>query len=409
MKVGVWVKEGIEISRGGAFSYQSKLIELIDNYVFSNDIEVCFVASDPNFQAKRDVILINDVFVERSKDDYWLFLVLKRIPLVSSILRKFNKRAVTKKIVDVKNNLYRNKVEVLYYLMQSGRMVPSYPFISTNWDVGHLSTQMFPEFLESITRNNRFSWYTNGIHESLAVFAESEAGRKELIEYTGINPSKVMVVPMIAGDIINMKIDDFSQRQILKKCGLQTLKFFIYPAQFWPHKNHINLLKAFKELRKSNPNISLVLTGSDKGNLNYVERFIAQENITGVINLGFVVLEELFTFYKNALGLVMPTMLGPTNMPPLEALNLDCPVICSNFEGHREQLGECAIYVNPLDSNEIFRAMDKLLNLEYRRELLHKANQFKSKTRFTHQNAMRMLDENFKLISRYRKNWGVEY
>ena len=32
------------------------------------------------------------------------------------------------------------------------------------------------------------------------------------------------------------------------KIRLTTLKIFLYPANFWQHKNHINLLEGFKSL-----------------------------------------------------------------------------------------------------------------------------------------------------------------
>ncbi|MFC3559915.1 glycosyltransferase [Pedobacter jamesrossensis] len=50
-----------------------------------------------------------------------------------------------------------------------------------------------------------------------------------------------------------------------------------------------------------------------------------------VIFGGFVTNEELNVFYKNAISLVMPTFMGPTNMPLLEAQALGCPVICTDF------------------------------------------------------------------------------
>ena len=52
-------------------------------------------------------------------------------------------------------------------------------------------------------------------------------------------------------------------------------KFFFYPAQYWPHKNHIYLVDglevALKELKFE---ISAVFCGSDKGNLNFVQNHL---------------------------------------------------------------------------------------------------------------------------------------
>jgi len=37
--------------------------------------------------------------------------------------------------------------------------------------------------------------------------------------------------------------------------------FILYPARPWPHKNHVRLFQAFATLRKTRPQLRLVLTG----------------------------------------------------------------------------------------------------------------------------------------------------
>ena len=57
--------------------------------------------------------------------------------------------------------------------------------------------------------------------------------------------------------------------------------------------------------------------------------------------------EEIASFYKHALALVMPSYLGPTNIPLIEAREFNCPVLCSDLDGHKEILGSEAIYFPP--------------------------------------------------------------
>ena len=52
--------------------------------------------------------------------------------------------------------------------------------------------------------------------------------------------------------------------------------------------------------------------------------------------LGFVSKDELDLLYRKAAVMVMPSLLGPTNLPPLEALMRGCPVVVSS--GARENL-----------------------------------------------------------------------
>jgi glycosyltransferase involved in cell wall biosynthesis len=407
MKIGVWVKEGIDLKRGGAFSYSSKFLKLIDDYNFSDDIKLSFITSDSSFQSiNKEVIRINNVFTDDSTGSNPLEKFLVKVPIVSRLIKKKNKSRIQKRILKVKKVLEDNNVDVIYYLTQAGRLVPDYPFISTNWDVGHLSTYMFPEFYDPKSRNNRIYWYSRGIHEALAVLVESESGKKELIKYTNINPARVMVVPMFPGDIIYLSLTEQRQYKILETFDLVGQKFFFYPAQFWAHKNHFNLVKAFKKLNVEFPDIKLILTGSDKGgNLNYILELIQAEKIKGVSHLGFVDKEELYTLYRNAVALVMPTFLGPTNMPPLEAISLGCPVICSDLKGHREQLQDVAIYVDPLDQNSIYEGFVALLQDETRKKLIEKGEELLRTSNFTQDFAIQALEKNLETIRWYRNTW----
>lgn len=407
MKVGVWVKEDIDFKRGGAFSYQSKLLELIDEYKFSNEIEISFIASNHSFTSEnKEIIRTNNVFANDQPKRSALVRFLLKVPIISRLVKRNLNSYIKKRIEEVKRTLIENNVDVIYYLTQAGRLVPDYPFISTNWDVGHLSTFMFPEFYDQKSRANRIFWYSRGIHEALAVFVESESGKKELVQYTNVNPSRVMVIPIFPGDIINLNLNSEEQNEILNKHGLEKMKYFFYPAQFWAHKNHYNLLKAFKNFNTKHPDIKLVLTGSDKGgNLDYILSLIRDEEINGVIHLGFVTQEEIFALYKNAIALVMPTFLGPTNMPPLEAISLGCPVICTDLTGHREQLGDAAIYVDPSDQDNIYKALEVLTKTEIRNKLISKGEEQLRSTNFNHDFAIRALEKNLETIMKFRNTW----
>ena len=96
------------------------------------------------------------------------------------------------------------------------------------------------------------------------------------------------------------------------------------------------------------------MSGADKGNLTYIKEVIKQNHLeNNVVFTGFVSDEAIYTFYRNAIALVMPTYLGPTNMPLLEAYYLGCPVVCSNLAGHKEQMGDKAIYFDARNAEEI--------------------------------------------------------
>jgi glycosyltransferase involved in cell wall biosynthesis len=183
---------------------------------------------------------------------------------------------------------------------------------------------------------------------------------------------------------------------------LKKYHFFFYPAQFWAHKNHVNLINAFERFVVKYPNFKLVLTGSDKGNLEYVKRLVEEKGLMEyVVFPGFVPQEYINTFYTNAAALTMVSYFGPTNMPPLEAMELGCMVIASNLAGHREQMGDSAIYVDPLDVLSIEVAMEEVLKNRgtIRKRQVH--------TIFTIQSAMEQLNKALGKAVVLRSQWTL--
>jgi glycosyltransferase involved in cell wall biosynthesis len=135
-----------------------------------------------------------------------------------------------------------------------------------------------------------------------------------------------------------------------------------YPAQFWPHKNHVTLLRAVKVLRdRHSLNFHVVLTGSDQGNLSYVKQLVSQLGLVDQVHfLGFVSTDELIALYQNAFALMYTSMFGPDNLPPLEAFALGCPVIAAKVPGSEEQLGKGAVLIEPIDEDAFADAVYEL-------------------------------------------------
>lgn len=137
--------------------------------------------------------------------------------------------------------------------------------------------------------------------------------------------------------------------------------FFFYPAQFWSHKNHLNLLKALKWAEGKGFRFNLALVGSKKNAAQEIEQFIAEQGLVERVQiLGYVPNEEISWLYRNSAGLVMPTSFGPTNIPPLEAISLGVPMAISGIYAMQEQSGDAAIYFDPQKPEEIGESLIKL-------------------------------------------------
>lgn len=233
------------------------------------------------------------------------------------------------------------------------------PYIATVWDLEHRKQPYFPEV--STTGwiwNAREEAYRSILPRAAHVITGTEAGKAEIAQFYGVSNSNIKVIPFPAPpDLRLCTSGETSLPQDIDKKG----DFLLYPAQYWPHKNHANLLKAVDILRQNNFCINLALTGSDKGNLDHIRGIISELKLgSQVFQLGFVSRDALTALYSKAFALVYPSFFGPDNLPPLEAFTLGCPVIAANVHGAREQLGSAALLFDPRDPSELATNILKL-------------------------------------------------
>lgn len=223
-----------------------------------------------------------------------------------------------------------------------------FPFVIPIFDLMH-RYENFPEVKESAIYKAREKHYKNICRMAEGLLVDSEVGKQHVLDCYKVDEKKIFVYPYKAPSYIY----NFNEVDVIKKYNLP-YEFFFYPAQFWEHKNHKIIIEAVKILKEKGKIIYFVFAGSKKNGYNKV---IEQINIYGLQKqffiLGYVTNDDLVSLYKRAKALVFPSFFGPTNIPPLEALALGCPVIVSDIYAHREQLGNNAIYFNPNESKEL--------------------------------------------------------
>ncbi len=417
LRVGVIVHFDDEPTDGGKYTYFNTLLKGINNFTFDPQIEIVNIVfykdKLPKYQFKKQSIFIKEGFGNRIK-------LLARKLTKKSNSTTFTKRnpvinllyslSLKRKNTSTEALLKKNKIDMVYYLKQQEDII-NYPFIATIWDVSHKSTNGFPEHTMNYNYEFREKYYLYTLNKAFVILCESQTGVQELKNFYSFYDKKIKVLPFFPGNIIEQEVDENQQKHILSKYNLEKDNFFVYPAQFWPHKNHYNLILAFSKLvRNNHSQIKLVLCGSNKGNLDYIMELIHSLSLASrVVITGFVSEDELLTFYKNAVALTMPTFLGPTNLPVIEAAALKCAVLCSDFEGHRELLGDNALYFDPGDASVIAEAMTKILDPTFREPMVQKAYDYTTRSPFNLNNSLRTLNEILLETKSKRKSWGVDY
>lgn len=357
LRIGVWLQEGYKSTVGGGYGYYTSMVEAIGVYSFAQT-EVVFLTDTPvavsHIGNKRVWV------VTPPPGMAWYHRLLRAVSFkVPGLgwLKAHYRRRDTRADSALTDLLYAH-CDLVYYLVPGCRF-PQFPYLYTLWDLGHLSTYAFPELAQAGRFESRKAHHDMLPHKALLVFCETEAGKKEAVAYLRINPARLRVLPLIPAGLTAPAVS------AIKPSGIaEGMQFIHYPAQYWAHKNHVGLLRAFGELLIEYPSLYLVLCGGDQGNYSYVKSQIRAMSLDSrVIDLGFISTEELKWLYQHSRGMVMPTLLGPSNMPPLEALALGCPVAVSDFPGHRELLGDNALYFNPLDYQDMARAIRQVLEM----------------------------------------------
>ena len=244
------------------------------------------------------------------------------------------------------------------------------PYMAIVWDLQHRRQPWFPEVSAGGTWRHRENFYGEFLRRASIIIAGTEAGREEIERFYQVTSDRILILPHPTPGFALMAAPN-DTAALLKKYELKE-NYLFYPAQFWSHKNHANLLLAAAALKREHHiDLPVVLVGSDKGNTDYVRQFAAAlEPAIDVRFLGFVPVEDLVALYCGAFALTYVTFFGPENLPPLEAFALGCPVVASDVAGAREQLGDAALLVNPRDPSQIAAAVKALYDDKALRQTL---------------------------------------
>ena len=234
------------------------------------------------------------------------------------------------------------------------------PYCAIVWDLQHRLQPWFPEVSAGGQWDHREIFYSRFLRRAAVIIASTQAGRREIERFYDVPAERIRVLPHPTPRFA-LEARPGDDDQVLVRYGLEA-GYLFYPAQFWPHKNHANLLFAVARLREEHAlSLEVVFAGSDKGNKDYVRDLANGLGLNAQVHfLGFVSQGDLAALYRKAFALTYLSFFGPENLPPLEAFALGCPVIAADVPGSAEQLGDAALLVDPKDVEQIAAAIKSL-------------------------------------------------
>ncbi len=126
-------------------------------------------------------------------------------------------------------------------------------------------------------------------------------------------------------------------------------------------KNHLRIIEAYRRSGLFEQGVSYVFCGA-RG-VGAEEILEAARATPGVYPLGYVSEDQLRWLFRNAAGMVLPSLLEGFGLPPLEAAQEGLVSVVSRGTVQEESMDRNAILVDPYDADSVADGMTRLLAL----------------------------------------------
>lgn len=220
------------------------------------------------------------------------------------------------------------------------------------------------ELIEHYTRA-----FENILEKSTKIITDSEFSKRDIIDYTHIDESRIDVV--CCGVNAEEFLRPFDREAIRAKYNLPE-KYILYFGTCGPRKNVESVIRAYACLPEvTRQEYALVIT-----NPKEAVRACAVENNVTPLFIENVSREDKPTIYQMSSVLVWPSLYEGFGLPIVEAQAAGTPVVCSNVTSLPEVAGDAAVLVEPMDTKSIAAAIERCLYDEpFRLNLIAKGHE----------------------------------
>jgi len=304
--------------------------------------------------------LVEQLLTIDKKNEYILFVLSRDEEnikyQISNIKKKWKLRPADVRWHSIEEQLKfpttlkRENLDLVHFTYFSVPIFYNRPFVVTIHDliINHFSTgraSTLPYPIYSLKLLGYKFIMSQAVKKAKKIITVSNATKKEIIDHLGVDSSKV-VVTYEGVQLPNKKND---------KWKIINGKYFLYVGNAYPHKNLERLLKAFKLL---NSDANLFLVGKEDYFYKRLGKKVREMGISDrVIFLQSVLDQELVDLYRNALALVLPSLMEGFGLPALEAMANKCLVLASDIPSLRETCGDAALYFDPYNPKDIAEKM----------------------------------------------------
>ena len=219
----------------------------------------------------------------------------------------------------------------------------------------------------------RHSLVPNSIKQAAKIIAVSDATKKQVVKHFRISPEKIAVsYEGATSQRDDARNDDPQIRSLQKK--ISSASFILYVGTIEPRKNLARLIEAFARIVPKFPRLKLVLAG--KFGWKYEAILARAGNLKSkVVFTDYVSAAQRDWLYHQALVFAYPSLAEGFGLPVLDALVNNVPVLISKTSSLPEVAGVAAVYIDPLEVEDIALGLAKIAGDEKLREQLIRGGQ----------------------------------
>jgi glycosyltransferase involved in cell wall biosynthesis len=228
-----------------------------------------------------------------------------------------------------------HEADVLYVpYVPPPRLFP-FPDVPTVYSIHDIQQVHFPEFFTAEELVEREAAFAKCVEHAAVVQASSRYMQFDFCEhFPKLNRDNVEVIPE------GVDIDLFSRRRaendVVRRYDLPE-SFLFMPAQLWPHKNHLTILRAVARLKERGLVVPLVLTGAEYSAAPDIFGFVEDNDLKEqVFYLGVVPFEDVIALYQQARFLITAALYESSSIPILEAAAAGTPIIAGRTPPNEE-------------------------------------------------------------------------
>jgi glycosyltransferase involved in cell wall biosynthesis len=251
----------------------------------------------------------------------------------------------------------RAGIDVMHFTTQDA-FLTTIPTLYQPHDLQHLH---FPQYFSKHQWRDREHKYRTFCRQARLVCVMTHWGKQDLLNQYHFDSNKVAVIPW-APTLSTYPQPGPADIDKTRRAYALPEAFVYYPAQTWPHKNHLALFDALAILRDHH---GLVVPLVCSGRLNEffptIKRHMHKLGLASQVRfLGFVSPLEVQCLYRLCRAVVFPSEFEGWGLPVTEAFFAGVPVACSNVTSLPEVAGDAALLFNPDDPTEIAEAIRQL-------------------------------------------------